>query len=75
MTSTLTCVYGPCHLDIVGKTLFTEITNGKLISVRQKVFDATLCAVIFQMVHHMCTVSFHLFAAGHCTKYDFSETL
>lgn len=50
-------------------------TNGKLIRIRQEVLDATLCTVVFQMVHHVRSVAFNLFATSHRTKYYFSETL
>lgn len=52
-----------------------DFTYGEFISVCQKVLDAALSTVVFQMIHHVRSVSFDLFAASHCTEHDFSKTL
>ena len=43
-----------------GKALFLKVADSEFIGERQKVVNAVLNVVIFEMIHKMSTVSFHL---------------
>lgn len=60
---------------VLGEALFLKVTNGKLIGVGQEVFDATLCAVVLDVIHHVSAVALDLFVARNGAKNDLSESL
>lgn len=65
----------PRHLNVLREALLLKVPDGKLVRVRQEVLDATLRAVILQVVHQMGSVALDLFAARYRAEHNFGETL
>lgn len=63
------------HFNVFGETLLLEISDCKFVGVGQEVLDASLCAVVLQVVHQMGSVALDLLAARDCTEHNLGEPL
>lgn len=63
------------YFDVLRESLLFEIAYSEFVSISQEVLDAVTCAVVFQVIHEVCAVAFHLLIAGDRTEDDLSETL
>lgn len=70
-----TCVHVPRHLNVLREALLLKVPDGKLVRVRQEMLDASLRAVILQMVHQMGSVALDLFAARYRAEHNLGEAL
>ena len=55
--------------------MLLEVADGKFVGKCQEVEDAVANVVVFQVVHQMSSVSFHLLIGGHSTKNYLGEAL
>lgn len=63
------------QVDLCGEALFAKVASGKLVRVREKVKRAVLYVIVFQVVHHVRAVAFHLFVARDRAEDDLGEAL
>lgn len=63
------------QFDVLGETLLSKVTNGKLIGKRQKVQDIVLYVIVLEHVHQMRSVTLYLLLARNSAKNNLREAL
>ena len=60
--------------DLLCKSLFLEVSNCIIVSVREEVLDWRSCSdIVFQVRHEMCSVAFDLLVGGDSAEHDLSK--
>ena len=62
-----------CQLDVLAEALLLEVPDGKLVGKGEEVKDTVSYVVVFQVVHQMCSVAFHLLVGRYRAEHNLSE--
>src|SRR3990167_10401511 len=69
------CPFLPWHCDVLGKSLFFKVTNGKVISIGKEIIKLIFLHFSFEMIHNVGSVSFDLLICSDCKESYFYKPI